>query len=131
MDRCARPILACLFTTAALALAPACMAQERPAPATDGAHAASRTVDATDSTDAERSPLGKVMSLLISALQENAAADAGGATPVGDPGLELQPAAAAAAPPPAPARDIQVSAAFRLGPASTPAPDRPATASID
>ena len=132
MDRCERPVLPCLLATAALALAPACMAQERPAAATDVADAASRTVDAPDATEAERSPFGKVMSLLISALQENAGVDASAATPAEDAGLEFEPTAtAAAAPSPAPARDIQVSAAFRLGPAAKPAPDRHATASID
>jgi hypothetical protein len=132
MDRCDRRALPCLLATAALALAPACMAQERPAAATEVADAANPTVDAPDSTEAERSPFGKVMSLLISALQENADANTGVATPVEDAALQLQPTAGAAAPPsPAPARDIQVSAAFRLGPATKPAPDRDATASID
>jgi hypothetical protein len=132
MDRCDRPVLRCLLATATLALAPVCMAQERPAAAADVADAANPTVDTPDSTEAERSPFGKVMSLLISALQENAEASTGAATPVEDAGLQLQPAAAAAsAPSPAPARDIQVSAAFRLGPATKPAPDRDATASID
>lgn len=122
MDRCVRPVLGCLFAISALAAAPACLAQqatatERPPEAQVGDGGA-----APAATKVPRSAFGKVMSLLISALQQNAD---GTASRQG--ALDFQPAAVGAPP----ARDIQVSAAFQLAPPGKPAPQRPATASID
>jgi hypothetical protein len=123
MDRCVRPVLGCLFAISALAAAPACLAQqatatERPPEAQVGDGGA-----APAATKVPRSAFGKVMSLLISALQQNA--DGGTASRQG--ALDFQPAAVDARP----ARDIQVSAAFQLAPPGKPAPQTPATASID
>lgn len=123
MECCARPILGFMLAIAALAAAPACLAQQVPA-AADGASPQARANEAESETAAPRSAFGKVMSVLISALQKNA--EAGSITPR-HASSEYQPAAVAGPPP----RDIQVSAAFQLAPAANSGPASPATASID
>lgn len=114
----------CLVATALVAIAPACLAQE--ASAADGApESRPAATDTATATESPRSALGKVMSLLISALEQNAGAPA--ADPLAGGHLEFQPTSGTAPP----ARDIQVSAAFQLPPAATAAPAKGATASID
>ncbi|WP_140909444.1 hypothetical protein [Cognatiluteimonas lumbrici] len=104
-------------------LSPACLAQQaQPAPERSDATASVTEATPEISDDGQpRSAFGRVMSLMIAALKENAdrpepAAGAAG----GDASLPLEPAAAT--------QEIQVSAAFRLDPpASRSKPRTPAS----
>ena len=93
-----------------------CLAQER-----QEAEQPATTAEPATDTEVPRSAFGKVMSLLISALQHSADAATSGTAK-----MDFQPATTAPT-----ARDIQVSAAFHLDPAAESAPERAATASID
>lgn len=120
------PGLPCLLAVATLLAAPACLAQQATAAApADGAEldALVENPHAEPAND-QRSAFGRVMSIMIAALKQNA-----------DQPLPLQPDAPPGLRPDgieaSPARDIQVSAAFRLDPAPSAPDATPVTASID
>lgn len=120
--RCHR--LSWVFGMATLFIAPACLAQEasRPVPP-DGVEVDALVEQArADRDTAERSAFGRVMSIMIAALKQNA-----------DKPPQPQHAAAAAATDAAgePPRDIELGAAFRLDSAPARPTALPATASID
>lgn len=125
MDRCARPSLSCLAAIAMAASAPVCLAQQSAQdPGADApARAADRGAGSAAQGEEPRSALGKVMSLLITALKENAEPAAHASL---EPGLQPRPSAATAT-----VRDIQVGSAFLLDAQPTREPPVPATASID
>ena len=110
---------------ASLFIAPACLAQQasRPVPP-DGVEVDALVEQArADRDTAERSAFGRVMSIMIAALTQNA-----------DKPPQPQHAAAPTAPDAAvgePPRDIELGAAFRLDSAPARPTALPATASID
>jgi hypothetical protein len=116
MREVARPGLTCLLAIAAALSAPACLARQaasqQPVDAVEAAPAELQPVVAEESPE-PRSAFGRVMSIMIAALKQNADAPPA-RTPV--PRLPDQ-----AAPSATPVHRIQVGAAFRLDEASVAA----------
>ena len=112
MREVARPGLTCLLAIAAALSAPACLARQAtsqpPVDAAEPAPAELERVVAEGSSE-PRSAFGRVMSIMIAALKQNADAPSA-KTP--NPALPGQAA------PAAPVHKIQVGAAFRLDQAS-------------
>lgn len=117
------PGLSCMFAIATLFAAPACLAQQAPAAApADGTELDALVEQArAERASEQRSAFGRVMSIMIAALEQNA--DKPQAHPDESPAGQHGAAE--------PARDIQVSAAFRLDSEPARPPDPPATASLD
>ena len=113
MREVARPGLTCLLAIAAALSAPACLARQATSqPPVDAAEPAPAELErvVADGSSEPRSAFGRVMSIMIAALKQNADAPP---RKTSNPALPGQTAPSAA-----PVHKIQVGAAFRLDQAS-------------